>query len=177
MGMGAPERAMLDTLTIRPVLPLDQEPLAAYLAAIAAERLPVLFARATPPTAERVAALITRNLTDERYCLLLAVDDDGVAGMLDFVGGAQPQQRHVGSFGMSVARERRGRGIGARLLRTLFGYAAAHGYRRLELEVFATNTSAIRLYEREGFAHEGRRHGAVMVGEEAVDMLMMGRGV
>jgi hypothetical protein len=67
MGMGAPERAMLDTLTIRPVLPLDQEPLAAYLAAIAAERLPVLFARATPPTAERVAALHTRNLTDERY--------------------------------------------------------------------------------------------------------------
>jgi RimJ/RimL family protein N-acetyltransferase len=168
---------MLDTVTIRPVRTLDLEPLHTYLAAIADERLPVLFARATPPTAEQVATMIARHADAERDCLLLAVVDDGVAGMLDFSGHARPQQRHVGSFGMSVARERRGRGIGARLVRALLAFAAAHGYRRLELEVFATNTSAIALYEREGFAHEGRRRGAVMVGEAAVDLLMMGRGI
>jgi ribosomal protein S18 acetylase RimI-like enzyme len=167
---------MLATLTIRPVLPLDADPLQAYLVALAAERLPVLFAHETP-RAERVAALIARNLTDDRYCFMVAVDDDGIAGMLDFAGASPLQQRHVGSFGMSVRRERRGRGIGSRLLRTLFGYAAAHGYRRLELDVFANNTRAIGLYEREGFVHEGRRCGAVMVGDAAVDLVMMGRRI
>ena len=44
------------------------------------------------------------------------------------------------------------------------------GTRRLEIDVFANNAGAIRLYEREGFAHEGRRRGAVMVGDEAVDV-------
>ena len=40
---------MLDTLTIRPALPFDAAPLHAYLAAIAAEKLPVLFAREAAP--------------------------------------------------------------------------------------------------------------------------------
>ena len=167
---------MLATLTIRPILPLDADPLQVYLAALAAERLPVLFARETPG-GDRIAAMIARNLTDNRYCFIIAVDDDGIAGMLDFVGASHLQQRHVGSFGMSVRSERRGCGIGSRLLRTLFRYATAHGYRRLELDVFATNERAISLYEREGFVHEGRRRGAVVVGEAEVDLLMMGKGI
>jgi RimJ/RimL family protein N-acetyltransferase len=168
---------MPDSLTIRPAQASDAEALTAYIAAIVAERLPVLFARDNPPTVEQVAAMIARHAEDERSCLLLACDGDAVVGMLDFSSHARPQQRHVGSFGMSVARSARGRGTGSRLVRALIAFAAAHGYRRIELEVFATNTAAIALYEREGFAHEGRRRGAVMVGEEAVDMLMMGRGI
>jgi GNAT superfamily N-acetyltransferase len=168
---------MPDTLTIRPALPFDAEPLHAYLAALADERLPVLFARATPPVPERVLAMIARNTGDERYRLLLAVEDGGIAGMLDFIGAANAQQRHVGGFGMSVRRERRGRGIGTRLLRTLYGFTIGRGYRRLELDVFATNRGAIGLYEREGFLHEGRRRGAVMVGEAEVDLLLMAKRI
>jgi RimJ/RimL family protein N-acetyltransferase len=168
---------MRDALTIRPALPSDAEALTAYIAAIVAERLPVLFVRDKPPSVEQVAAMIARHAEDARSCLLLACDGDAVIGMLDFSSSARPQQRHVGAFGMSVAHAARGRGVGTRLVRALIAFAAAHGYRRIELEVFATNTSAIRLYEREGFAHEGRRRGAVMVGGEAVDLLMMGRGV
>ncbi len=168
---------MLDTLTIRPALPFDAEPLHAYLAAIAAEKLPVLFAREAPPAAERVAAMIARNTGDERYCLLLAVEDSGVAGMLDFMGASHAQQRHVGGFGMSVRRDQRGRGVGTRLLRTLYGFALGRGYRRLELDVFSNNKGAIGLYEREGFLHEGRRRGAVMVGEAEVDLLMMAKRI
>lgn len=166
---------MSDPIVIRPARESDAVALTAYIAAIVAERLPVLFAREHPPSVEQVAAMIARHAEDERSCLLLAYDGDAVGGMLDFSSLARPQQRHVGSFGMSVARLARGRGVGTRLVRALIAFAAAHGYRRIELEVFATNTAAIRLYEREGFAHEGRRHGAVMVGKEAVDLVMMGR--
>jgi RimJ/RimL family protein N-acetyltransferase len=170
-------RVMPKSLTIRTALPSDAEPLRAYLAAIVAERLPVLFAREAPPTPERVATMIARNAEDERSCLLLALDGDAILGMLDFSSLARPQQRHVGSFGMSVARSARGRGIGTRLLRALYAFAKEHGYRKLELEVFATNGPAIVLYESHGFVHEGRRRGAVLVGEETVDLLLMGKGV
>ncbi len=168
---------MPKSLTIRTALPSDAEALHAYLTAIVAERLPTLFARETPPTLERVVAMIARHADDERSCLLLAVDGGAVVGMLDFSGHARPQQHHVGSFGMSVAHSARGRGIGTRLLRALYVFAEEHGYRKLELEVFATNGPAIVLYESHGFVHEGRRRGAVMVGEETVDLLLMGKGI
>jgi len=168
---------MDDGLTIRAALPSDAPALHAYIAAIVGERLPVLFTRDAPPTPEQVATMIKRHAEDARGCLLLALDRGAVVGMLDFSSHARAQQRHVGSFGMSVARSARGRGIGKRLLRALYAFAKEHGYRKLELEVFATNGPAIVLYESEDFAHEGRRRGAVMVGEEAVDMLMMGKGI
>jgi RimJ/RimL family protein N-acetyltransferase len=168
---------MHDDLTIRTALPSDAEALTAFVAAIAAERLPTLFAREAPTTQEQVAKMIARHADDERACLLLALDGDAIVGMLDFSGHARPQQHHVGSFGMSVARGARGRGIGTQLLRALYLFAKEHGYRKLELEVFATNGPAIVLYESHGFVHEGRRRGAVMVGEEAVDLLLMGKGI
>ena len=97
--------------------------------------------------------------------------------MLDFFGKPAAQQRHVGGFGMTVRRERRGQGIGRRLLHALLDWTKPRGYRRIELEVFANNPGAIRLYEREGFAQEGRRRGTVMVGDTEVDMLMMAKRV
>ena len=168
---------MHDNVTIRTALPSDADALTAYLAAIVAERLPVLFVRDRPPTVEQVATMIVRHADDDRSCLLLALDGDAVVGMLDFSGHPRAQQRHVGSFGMSVARAARGRGIGTRLLRALYAFAKEHGYRKLELEVFATNGPAIVLYESEDFAHEGRRRGAVMVGDAAVDLLLMGKAI
>ena len=168
---------MPTSLTIRTALPSDAAALHAYVTAVVAERLPVLFTRDAPPTPEQVATMIARHAKDERSCLLLAVERDAVLGMLDFSPLARPQQRHVGTFGMSVARSARGRGVGTRLLRALYAFAKEHGYRKLELEVFATNGPAIVLYESHGFVHEGRRRGAVMVGDEAVDLLMMGKGI
>jgi RimJ/RimL family protein N-acetyltransferase len=163
--------------TIRTALPSDAEALHAYLTALVAERLPVLFKCDTPSTPEQVAAMIARNADDERSALFVAVENGAILGMLDFSGHTRSQQRHVGSFGMSVARSARGRGIGTRLLRALYAFATEHGYRKLELEVFATNGPAIVLYESHGFVHEGRRRGAVMVGEDAVDLLLMGKGI
>ncbi|HZO44791.1 MAG TPA: GNAT family protein [Xanthobacteraceae bacterium] len=168
---------MPTSLAIRTALPSDADALTAYIAAIVAERLPVLFVRATPPTLEQVAKMIARNTADERSALFVAVEKNAIIGMLDFSSLARPQRRHVGSFGMSVARSSRGRGIGTRLLRALYAFAKEHGYRKLELEVFATNGPAIVLYESHGFVHEGLRRGAVMVGEETVDLLLMGKGV
>jgi putative acetyltransferase len=166
-----------EAITIRAAEAADGDALHAYLAALTAEQLPVLFARSEPPARERVTEMIARNGSDQRYLLLVARDGDGVVSMLDFFGKPAAQQRRVSGFGMTVQRERRGQGIGRRLLHALLDWTKPRGYHRIELEVFANNPGAIRLYEREGFVHEGRRRGAVMVGDTVVDMIMMAKRV
>jgi ribosomal protein S18 acetylase RimI-like enzyme len=53
---------------------------------------------------------------------------------------------------IAVVPSKRGHGIGDALLRALLEKAREAGYERLSLSVDATNTGAIRLYERHGFA-------------------------
>jgi RimJ/RimL family protein N-acetyltransferase len=111
----------------------------------------------------------------ERSVALLALSSDLVVGMLDFHGFSQPQQTHAGTFGMSVAKEARGRGVGKELLRSLFAWAANNYIRRVELEVFSNNERAIRLYEWAGFVLEGRKVHSVEVEGEFLDMLLMAK--
>jgi RimJ/RimL family protein N-acetyltransferase len=69
----------------------------------------------------------------------------------------------------------RGRGLGteaaALLLRYSFDYL---GLRRVNLSALAGNASAIRLYEKLGFAREGLERGAVLRGGQYVDVVHMG---
>ena len=112
--------------------------------------------------------MIARHADDERSCLLLALDGDAVVGMLDFSGHARAQQRHVGSFGMSVARA----AAGAASARACCGAVRLRKGARLpaaRARGVRDRRTAIVLYESQGSVHDGRRRGAVMVGEETVD--------
>jgi len=67
-------------------------------------------------------------------------------------GGAEAELESI-----AVPRNMRGRGIGRALLGSVIDAAKLHGADRLELEVRASNSAAIRLYQRAGFAKTGRR--------------------
>ncbi len=96
----------------------------------------------------------------------------GVAGL--HVG--RGRRRHVGEIGMMVHDRYQRRGIGRTLLAALLALADDHlGLVRVELEVLPDNARAIKLYERLGFAHEGRKRKALFRGGEHVDLLVMGR--
>ena len=56
---------------------------------------------------------------------------------------------------MGLLPEYRGKGLGRKLAERAISDARARGIERIELEVFASNTRAIQLYEKLGFAHEG----------------------
>jgi RimJ/RimL family protein N-acetyltransferase len=56
---------------------------------------------------------------------------------------------------MGLLPEYRGRGLGRRLAEAAVAAARERGMERIALEVFASNTRAIALYERLGFRHEG----------------------
>lgn len=71
-----------------------------------------------------------------------------------FLTSARPGE--VALDALAVRRDRRGQGIGSRLLRATLDYARERGARRVVLQVVDTNDGARRLYERFGFVPTGR---------------------
>jgi len=76
---------------------------------------------------------------------------------------------------VAVDKEAREQGVGRALLGALTGWAHSHGANRIELEVRASNNRAIKLYERAGIRHAGRRTGYYQSPEE--DAVLMGAAI
>jgi RimJ/RimL family protein N-acetyltransferase len=84
-------------------------------------------------------------------------DDDGrIVGEL----GIEVARYGVADFGMMVAADARGRGIGSALLSVAVDWAQKAGAHKVALQVWPHNHAAIALYEKHGFEREGllRRH-------------------
>ena len=63
----------------------------------------------------------------------------------------------AGLFGMWVAAETRGQGVGRQLIEAVLQHASAEGFERVLLDVGDANEAAIRLYASCGFEPTGRR--------------------
>ena len=94
----------------------------------------------------------------------------GVAGLL--VPEAA-KLRHKGTlWGMFVRPQARGTGLAAALLARVLEHAAQN-VEEVRLTVVASNTAAIRLYTRAGFAPYGLERRALKVGDRYHDELLM----
>lgn len=85
--------------------------------------------------------------------IFFAVDGDEAVGTVAAVRTA------VDTFElakMAVRPSHQGHGLGALLVRAAIDYAAAAGATKMFLETNSSLTTAIRLYERHGFAHAPR---------------------
>ena len=82
------------------------------------------------------------------------VADDGgsIVGEL----GIQLTSYGVADFGMMVAADARGRGVGSSLLAAAIEWARSAGAHKVALQVWPDNEAAIGLYRRFGFEQEGR---------------------
>ena len=120
-----------------------------------------------------------RRLTENRdsvYTLVGVIDEHIVGSVTVVTFPDRPRRKHVGVIGISVHGDWQGKGVGSALMRAIVDLADNWlNLTRLELEVYADNEAAIRLYERFGFEVEGtlRRH-AFRDGEY-VDSKAMGR--
>ncbi len=82
--------------------------------------------------------------------------DGSLVGMA--VGAPAPDHPEAaGLFGMWVAPEVRGQGIGGALVDAVAGWARSAGYALIGLGVTTTNTAAVTFYERKGFVDLGER--------------------
>jgi L-amino acid N-acyltransferase len=115
-------------------------------------------------TATYTTALVT--LEDRRqwwrarvaagYPVLVAVDESGVSGFATF-GDFRPWPgyRFTVEHTVHVRSDRRGGGVGTRLLEALFPRAAALGKHMMIAGVDAANVASIRFHERLGFERAG----------------------
>lgn len=88
---------------------------------------------------------------------LVAVVDGAIAGTAGIEAiGTKYKVRHRAEFGISVAKDFWGLGIGRALLAACIECARAAGYIQLELNVVAENTRAIAMYQKAGFVEYGR---------------------
>jgi len=72
-----------------------------------------------------------------------------------------------------VSSKCRGIGVGTCLLSQIEKLAKEKNKRRIELEVFSSNTEAIKLYEKLGFVREGLRRKAVQLEDSFDDIVFM----
>ena len=108
--------------------------------------------------------------------LLLAWDGAEVIGMCTSVAGSLARSRHVAQTGMAVRRSHWRRGVASALLEESIRWARDDaGLHKLSLQVHAENQPARQLYERHGFAYEGRLREEALLDGRFVDLLAMGR--
>lgn len=83
------------------------------------------------------------------------------------------RKRHIGTFGISVLKEYRGKHIGKELAKRVLDQAKHIGIRSVVLECFVPNTTAQNLYHSLGFVDCGRIPKAVLYKGEYLDELVM----
>jgi len=103
----------------------------------------------------------------------VAVEGIKVVGWCDIAPNKGEGFTHCGTLGMGVLSDYRGKGIGARLIEDALYAAKEFGFERVELEVYVSNVSAVKLYETRGFKHEGVKRKARKLDGKYDDILMM----
>jgi ribosomal protein S18 acetylase RimI-like enzyme len=158
----------------RPAAQLDEAP-GVVVRAATEDDLPAL----TPLHAEAWTSQTTPTggppaaLSPDRETFVAVLPDGTLAGAVQLgPRTAYAANAHVGVLSwLAVAQAARRRGIGARLSRYVIARARERGFRKLALNVLASNVAAVSLYETLGFTLEARREAEFILEGRVVDGL------
>jgi len=106
--------------------------------------------------------------------MLLGTVDGKIVTMASISRPHRPRVKHIGDFGISVAKEYWGLGIGRQMCLATINRARRVGVSKIDLKVRVDNLNAIALYESVGFRHEGITTRALKIGDQYFSNLMMG---
>ena len=107
---------------------------------------------------------------------LVACIDEKIVGDLSLQVEASPRRSHVATFGISVAADAQGRGVGSALMREMINLCDNWmRIERIELTVFSDNPAALALYRKYGFEIEGTGKKFALRNGEYVDAYYMAR--
>jgi RimJ/RimL family protein N-acetyltransferase len=163
------------TVSLRPPTADDHEVLFRIAADLETweERTPGMPA---PLTRERFDARLARSVEGDpaESGVGFVVDLDGAAVGSASLFGFDQLARHA-EAGISLLPAARGRGVGTTAIGRLaeFGFVRCN-LRRIHLQAIASNTSAIRAYEKAGFVVEGRQRQHAWVRGGYEDIVLMG---
>ena len=108
-------------------------------------------------TVEQESAFLKAKTESSNEIEIIAVVDGKIAGTagIDALGNKY-KTKHRAEFGIGIAKEFWGLGIGRALTEACIECAKEAGYTQLELDVVSDNASAISLYKKVGFVEYGR---------------------
>jgi RimJ/RimL family protein N-acetyltransferase len=127
-------------------------------------------------TADEQHAYI-RSLSS-REALHVAIDAaDRIIGSqsLELYSRGLTSMNHVAQLGTFVLPEYRGRGVGQALFEATRAFAEAAGFRKIVIQVRASNADARAFYQRLGFVECGRLRAQVVVDGSEDDEILMER--
>lgn len=112
--------------------------------------------------------------TLETNLVLGAFENDRLEGAVAYFVPRQAALAHRGHvWGMIVAPDTRGKGMGKAVLSALIAHARAAGLRQLHLGVGAYNVGAIHLYKQLGFCTYGTEPRALNIDNQDIDEHLM----
>ncbi|WP_368544269.1 N-acetyltransferase [Enterobacter soli] len=107
---------------------------------------------------------------------LVACIDEKIVGDLALQVEPNPRRSHVATFGISVAADAQGKGVGSALMREMINLCDNWmRVERIELTVYADNPPALALYRKFGFEIEGTGKKFALRNGELVDAYYMAR--
>lgn len=162
-------------VVVRSAQPRDAAAVAALLDAVASEPAPTLLMLPGDASARVWRRRIRSAGADPRALQLVALAGKEMAGQLAVRPEPHRASTHVCAVGIAVAAAWRSAGLGRVLLETALSWAAAAGFTKAALSVFAVNERAIAFYEANGFAREGLRRAHLRRGAEYHDEVLMAR--
>ena len=160
-------------VVIRKAEPSDLDGILANLETVAKEGRWIATEEVTPDRRERLQKVLT---ADDQIHLVALVDGRviGSLSLTPYFGGLK-KAKHVVGLGMLILDGYRGLGIGTALMEEALFWAMKRGLMKISLSVFSNNEAAIRLYQKFGFAEEGRLKRQFKIMGDYVDEVAMGR--
>ena len=126
---------------------------------------------------EEMAIFLNKQASWDNQITLLAFLNDKIAGIVNITADQRKRVRHIGDLFIVIGKKYWNNGLGSLLLEEVVEWAQASGIlRRLQLTVQTRNQAAVHLYQKHGFAIEGRQErGAYIEEGEFIDVYLMGR--
>jgi len=149
----------------------DLEGYHACVASVAAERKHIGKVKAPPLEDSRKWM---RSVIEAGYPFFVVTDGQAVVGWCDVGRRDAEGFRHAAELGMGLLAGARRRGLGSQLLERAIDSSRRCGVEKLELQVYASNVAARRLYESFGFMVEGTRVRARKLDGKYDDVVLMG---
>ena len=161
-------------VTLRPATPDDAAGIIAAVRSQSAERSYVLMEIYGKSAAEERAYL--EKLDRARNLFLVAVVGGEIVGVLALLDMPLCSER-AGSLaaGVHLTPAWRGRGIGSALLRYAVRWAVAHGFNRIEADIFTANERSLHLFHKSSFREDPCHRRSVQVGAREISEVILTR--
>lgn len=161
-----------NTFTIRYPIVADSEAMWKYINILSQERTYIRFQGEELPREEEDTFVVDliKKIENRQALTLLAFHNDTLIGnsgitMHDKI------DRHIGEFGISMAKDYRDEGIGSFLMDSVINEAVNHipALEIVSLTIFANNERAQILYEKKGFIQYGNLPKGIKLEQGYVD--------